>query len=61
MDDPGTDLWGIGSCRPKCGNGIVESYVVDDAGTIFVEQCDLTQTYMDATDNNYEWPCDTTC
>jgi len=61
MDDPGNDLWGIGSCRPKCGNGIVESYVVDDAGTIFVEQCDLTQTWMDNTGDTYAWPCDTTC
>jgi len=61
MDDAGTDLWGPGSCRRKCGNGIVESYPAQpDGSTTFVEQCDLGSYNSDA-DTVYEHACDSTC
>jgi hypothetical protein len=37
MDDPGNDLWGKDSCRPKCGNGIVETYPSKTGVGNFVE------------------------
>jgi hypothetical protein len=60
MDDPGTDLWGVGSCRPKCGNGIHEDSYTDTAGTgLFYEECDLGTFNNDG--DVYSHSCSTTC
>ena len=41
QDDYGVAKWGPGSCRPKCGNAILDApYPVAGGGT-FTEQCDL--------------------
>lgn len=61
MDDPGNDLWGLDSCRPKCGNGIHEdSYPAQDGGT-FYEECDLGYTLNTDDGDVYENPCSSTC
>jgi len=60
MDDPGNDLWGVGSCRPKCGNGIVEAEYPDDDGvSTFYEECDLGSYNSDG--DVYAHACSTTC
>lgn len=60
MNDAGTDLWGIGSCRPLCGNGIVEdSYPDDDGINTFYEECDLGDYNSDG--DVYYHACSTTC
>jgi len=60
MDDPGNDLWGVGSCRPKCGNGIVEASYTDTAGTgLFYEECELGSNNNDG--DVYYHACSTTC
>jgi hypothetical protein len=60
MDDPGTDLWGVGSCRPKCGNGIVDDpYPDDDGVSTFIEECDLGAYNSDG--DVYEHACSSTC
>lgn len=65
MDDPGNDLWGPGSCRPKCGNGIVETYPsAADSSVDFVEECDLGTAFnVDATliADIYYNACSATC
>jgi hypothetical protein len=61
MDDPGNDLWGVGSCRRKCGNGILEaSYDAYPPGTgTFYEECDLGSNNNDG--DVYYHACSTTC
>ena len=62
MDDPGNDLWGLNSCRPKCGNGIVEaSYrnTADDGE--FIEECDLGYTFNTDDDEVYDHACSSDC
>jgi cysteine-rich repeat protein len=60
MDDPGNDLWGYNSCRPKCGNGIVDPpYLDTDGVTWFTEQCDLGIYNSDG--DVYSNACSTTC
>ena len=41
MDDPGNDLWGLGSCRPKCGNGIHEDSYPAAGGGLFTRSATL--------------------
>jgi hypothetical protein len=60
MDDPGNDLWGLNSCRPKCGNGIVDPpYPAASGVGYFTEQCDL-KTYNSDGDV-YANSCSTRC
>ena len=61
MDDPGADLWGIGSCRRKCGNGIVEASYPEytDPSITFYEECDLGDNNNDG--DVYYHACSTTC
>lgn len=60
MDDPGNDLWGYNSCRPKCGNGIVDPpYLMTDGVTWMTEQCDLGIYNNDG--DVYSNACSTDC
>lgn len=59
MDDPGNDLWGLNSCRPKCGNGIVEAEYPAQGGGIFYEECDLGSFNSDG--DVYAHACSTDC
>jgi len=60
MNDAGTDLWGIGSCRPLCGNGIVEASYPNTAGDgLFYEECDLGDNNNDG--DVYYHACSTEC
>lgn len=59
MDDPGNDLWGFDSCRPKCGNGIVDDPYAAADGSTFTEECDLGDYNSD--EYVYEHACSTDC
>ena len=60
MDDPGNDLWGYNSCRPKCGNGILDDPYPALDGSTFTEECDLG-TLNDSSGDVYDHACDATC
>jgi len=60
MNDAGTKLWGLNSCRPKCGNGIVEASYPSKTGGTFYEECDLGYAFNNDGDV-YAHACSTTC
>lgn len=65
-NDPGTDLWGLQSCRPLCGNGILDDPYPTAAGGTKTEICDLGTTFNGVTGYNndgdvYANACSTTC
>lgn len=65
MTDAGVEIWGPSKCRPKCGNGIVETYPsAADPNIDYVEECDLGFAFnVDATAiaDVYLHACSTTC